>query len=300
MSLQQLRTFVEVFRQRSLSGAARVLDLTQPAVSQHIAALEAMIGRPLFERHAKGVVPTAAASELAASLGDRLEMAEAALAQARARSPDLTGVVRIMGHGDFMAELVVPRLMPLLQSGMRVRMVTGDRDAIRAALMADECDLAVSAYPLVDHRLRSQMVHEERLHAVAAPEVAHRLMTAPDLAAALEAEPVLAYDFEQQLVDEWLNTNRLARGAVRAALIGQDLRSLRGLLTRGFGWSTLPGYLCRTQIASGELVEIPAPVATPRNRYFLVWSPAALREPRVAVARKALRALLEGLPAVSA
>ncbi len=295
MSLLQLRTFVEVYRQRSLSSAARVLGLTQPAVSQHIAALEAAIGKPLFERHARGVEPTATASELAASLGDRLETAEAALAQVRARSPDLTGMVRIMGHGDFMAELVVPRLLPLLQSGMRVRLVTGDREDIRPALLSNECDLAVSAYPLIDRRLRSELVHEEKLHAVAAPQVAARLCAAPDLADALEHEPVLAYDFEQQLVDEWLTTNRLARGPLQAALIGQDLRSLRRLLAQGFGWSTLPGYLCREQLARGELAEIPAPVARPNNRYFLVWSPAALRQPRVAVAKTALRALLETL-----
>jgi DNA-binding transcriptional LysR family regulator len=295
MSLQQLRSFVEVYRQRSLSGAARALGLTQPAVSQHIAALEVAVGRPLFERHAKGVVPTVTAEELAAGLGDRLEMAEAALAQARARSSDLTGVVRIMGQADFMAELVMPSLLPLLRSGMRLRLITGDREEIRAALVDGDCDLAVSAYSVVDHRLRSEKVHEESLHAVAAPDVVNRLVAAPDLAEALEAEPVLAYNFEQQLVDDCLSANALARQPVRAAMIGQDLRCLRELLVRGFGWSALPGYLCHAQIARGELAEIPPPVATPVNRYFLVWLPSALREPRVAIARKAMRSVLQTL-----
>ena len=69
--LSRLRTFVEVYRQRSISGAARSLELTQPAVSQHIASLESAIGRTLFERHPHGVNPTAAADELAAEIGDR-------------------------------------------------------------------------------------------------------------------------------------------------------------------------------------------------------------------------------------
>ncbi len=43
MSLARLRTFIEVYRQRSISGAARTLNLTQPAVSQHIAGLEMSI-----------------------------------------------------------------------------------------------------------------------------------------------------------------------------------------------------------------------------------------------------------------
>ncbi|MCJ2176961.1 LysR family transcriptional regulator [Novosphingobium sp. 2580] len=297
MSLLQLRSFVEVYRQRSLSSAARRLGLTQPAVSQHIAALETAIGHPLFDRHAKGVVPTPTADELAAGLGDRLEMAEAALAQVRARSSDLTGMVRIMGHGDFMAELVIPRLLPLLQKGMRLRLLTGDREDIRSALHEGDCDLAISAYPVTDPKLRSEKVHEEKLHAVASPEVAGRLMSAPNLAAALAAEPVLAFNLEQQLVDDWLNANALYRQPMRAAMIGQDLRCLRGILMQGFGWSALPGYLCQAQIESGELVEIPAPVAAPVNRYFLVWAPAALREPRVAVARAAILSMLQVLVA---
>jgi DNA-binding transcriptional LysR family regulator len=200
-----------------------------------------------------------------------------------------------MGQADFMAELVMPSLIPVLRSGMRLRLVTGDREDIRASLIDCECDLAVSGYPVADHRLQSEKVHEENLHAVAAPEVVNRLMAAPDLAEALEAEPVLAYNFEQQLVDDWLSANGLARQPVRAAMIGQDLRCLRGLLVRGFGWSTLPGYLCQAHLDRGELAEIPPPVATPINRYFLVWLPAALREPRVAIARKAMRSVLQTL-----
>lgn len=294
MSLLHLRSFVEVYRQRSLSSAARRLGLTQPAVSQHIAALETAIGHALFDRHAKGVVPTPTADELAAGLGDRLDVAEAALAQVRARSSDLTGMVRIMGHGDFMAELVAPRLLPLLEKGMRLRLLTGDREDIRAALHAGDCDLAVSAYPVADPRLRSEKVHEESLHAVAAPKVVERVTRAPDLAAALATEPVLAFNLEQQLVEDWLNANGLFRAPIRAAMIGQDLRCLRGILAQGFGWTALPGYLCRDPIARGELAEIPAPLSAPLNRYFLVWAPAALREPRVAVARTAIRSMLEG------
>ncbi|MFX4315554.1 LysR family transcriptional regulator, partial [Enterobacter sp. 63] len=76
MSLVRLRTFIEVYRQRSISGAARALNLTQPAVSQHISGLEVAVGRPLFERQAHGVVPTAAADDLAADIGNSLDTAE--------------------------------------------------------------------------------------------------------------------------------------------------------------------------------------------------------------------------------
>lgn len=294
MSLQHLRTFVEVYRQRSISGAARSLGLTQPAVSQHIAALEAAIERDLFERQPKGVVPTLAGEELAASLGDRLDIAEAALAAARARSSDMTGSVRLIGHGDFLAEVVAPRLLPLLHSGLRISLHTGDREQIRQGLAEGNYDLGLSAYTLQDRRLRSTRIHEERIHAVAAPAVAARIMAAPDLRRALLAEPVLAYHLERPLVEDWLMANRMPGPPVSPAVVGQDLRCLRSLMMQQFGWTALPGYLCADLIAQGQLAEITAPVERPVHVYSLVWAPAALRHPRVAFARNAL--MTRGFP----
>ncbi|MDE1146209.1 MAG: LysR family transcriptional regulator [Azospirillaceae bacterium] len=288
MSLSRLRTFIEVYRQRSISAAARVLDLTQPAVSQHIAGLEDAIGHQLFERGVRGVAPTAVADELAADIGDKLDGAEAALAAARARSAEIAGAIRIVGHDDFLAEVAAPHLLALLQAGMRVRLQSGDRDQVQQHLIDGHSDLGISAYTITDRRLRSERIRSERLLAVAAPVVAARLLAAPDLAPALAAEPMLAYNLERPLVDDWLAENDLATRAIRPALIGQDLRALRSLLCLGFGWSVLPEYLCASHIARGELAQIPAPVKTPRNDYFLVWAPSALRHPRIAHARQTL------------
>ncbi len=286
--LTRLRTFVEVYRQRSISGAARSLDLTQPAVSQHIASLESAIGRNLFERHSHGVNPTPAADELASDIGDRLDLAEAALASARARSAEMTGTVRIVGHADFLSEVVAPMLVPLLEAGLRVRMETAGLEGVISALTDGHCDLGLSAFAIVDRRLSSELVHSEPLIAVASPGVAARIAAADDRATALANEPVLAYNIERALIDEWLETNGLLRQPVSPALIAPDLRGLRALLGTGFGWTVLPIYLCAGELARGELVEIPSPVRRIVNSYFLVWSPAALRQPRIAHARRTL------------
>ena len=61
----ELRTFLEVSRDLSLSGAARRLGLTQPTVGRHIDALEEALGTTLFTRSPRGLTPTAAANALA-------------------------------------------------------------------------------------------------------------------------------------------------------------------------------------------------------------------------------------------
>ena len=171
MSLVRLRTFIEVYRQRSIGSAARQLNLTQPAVSQHIAGLEVAIGRPLFERQVSGVIPTSAAEELAADIGDKLDAAEAALASARARSRDVAGALQLIGHADFMAEKLAPELAPLLEAEIRVRMHTGDGPMVTQMLLEGHCDLGISAHPVTDARLKSETILTDKVIAVAAPSV---------------------------------------------------------------------------------------------------------------------------------
>ncbi|WP_348751969.1 LysR family transcriptional regulator [uncultured Aquincola sp.] len=288
MSLTRLRTFVEVYRQGSITAAALRLSLTQPAVSQHIAGLESALGRRLFVRERHGVRPTAAADELAADVGDRLDAAESALASAKARSVELAGALQVVGHADFLAEVVAAELAPLLQRGVRVRLQAGDRDRIQQLLVDGDCELGLSAYAVTDPRLCCELIRSEPTAAVAAPVVARRVLAATDLKSALLAEPVLAYSLELPIIEDWLARNGLALHPLLPALIGQDLRSLRSLLVAGFGWSVLPAYLCRAAIATGALAEIPAPVAATELNYYLIWAPSALRQPRVAHARETL------------
>ncbi|WP_427917956.1 LysR family transcriptional regulator [Streptomyces sp. cg40] len=42
------------------------MGLSQPAVTTHIRSLEEQLGRELFERRSRGVVPTSVADQLAA------------------------------------------------------------------------------------------------------------------------------------------------------------------------------------------------------------------------------------------
>lgn len=58
INLEWLRTFRTVYKKGSLTKAAKELSITQPAVSQHIAALEVYTGNKLFIRKSKGVEPS--------------------------------------------------------------------------------------------------------------------------------------------------------------------------------------------------------------------------------------------------
>ncbi len=60
MDFDQLRTFLEVSRQKSFSRAAVKLLVTQPSISAQISSLEKTVGARLFERGGGKVTLTAA------------------------------------------------------------------------------------------------------------------------------------------------------------------------------------------------------------------------------------------------
>lgn len=285
---------MEVYRQHSISAAARALNLTQPAVSQHISGLEVAIGRPLFERQSQGVVPTATADDLAADIGDKLDAAESALASARARSMDVSGTLQIIGHSDFMAEKLADVLLPLLQSGIRIHLHTGDGPEVTQMVLEGHCDLGITAHPVTDTRLKSEVIFTDNIIAVASPEIAARLNQSNNFAHDLLKEPLLAYNLELSLIKEWLDKNKIPSSALLPAVVGKDLRGQRSLLCKGFGWTAMPGFLCRTEITQGKLSQLLAPVSNTEIRYSLIWLPSALRKPRLAHARQTLLQILNG------
>lgn len=286
MSLLQLRTFMEVYRRRGLSSAARALTITQPAASQHIASLEAQLGYPLFERHARGVRPTAIADDLAAAIGGSLDTAESALAAARARSQRVSGTVHVAAPSDLLGALIAPRLGPLVRAGLDLRLHIGGREALYAMLLEDKVHLGITASKPEDNRLAYLKLGEEQLRAVATPSVAEQIALTP-LAKALDSVPHLAYDLDRPLVRTWLSFNQLEIYAL-PVLTAPDLRVLRSALCAGIGWTVMPTYLIQTELSLGSLVEIEAPIAIPTNDFHLVWAKSSLRHSRVAIARDLL------------
>jgi DNA-binding transcriptional LysR family regulator len=106
----ELRTFLEVARDGSLSGAARRLGLTQPTVGRHIDALEAALGISLFTRSPRGLTPSVAALTLSPHAE---AMAAAAAALGRAASGEAgadRGAVRVTASDVIGCEVLPPIL----------------------------------------------------------------------------------------------------------------------------------------------------------------------------------------------
>lgn len=76
VNLEWYRTFKSVYKNGNFSLAAKELFISQPAVSQQIAMLEAHVGYTLFNRKSKGVDPTEYAKLLNNLIIDALDRLE--------------------------------------------------------------------------------------------------------------------------------------------------------------------------------------------------------------------------------
>jgi len=110
------RTFLEVMRDGSLSGAARKLGLTQPTVGRHVDALESAIGVSLFTRSQRGLNATAAALDLLPHAETMAAAAAALYREASGETATDRGTVRITA-----SEIMGCEVLPSILAGFRLK-----------------------------------------------------------------------------------------------------------------------------------------------------------------------------------
>ena len=136
------RTFLEVVRDGSLSGAARRLSLTQPTVGRHIDALEASLGLSLFSRSPQGLKATPAALELV-SYAETMAAASAALRRTASSGAKADrGTVRVTASEMIGCEVLPPILASFRDShpGITLELALSNRNE---DLLRRDADIAV-------------------------------------------------------------------------------------------------------------------------------------------------------------
>jgi DNA-binding transcriptional LysR family regulator len=235
-SWDDLRIFLTLAREGTLTTAAKALGVSHPTVARRVAVLEQQIGARLFERLPDRFVPTSAGEEL---LGDTESMERAALSIDR-RSVGLTdtvrGVVRLSA-GEAMSALVA-RHLPALQKQLA---------EIEFELVASHT-LANLSRREADLLIREQVPDLADIIARKLGRVAYAVYAAPALAvprlspAAMKQVPWVTFDDDHAYMPgrRWL-LERL--DGVRPAVRGNNWLVLHEAARAGAGFAVLPCYL---------------------------------------------------------
>ena len=184
--LRQLRYFVAIAEEGSLTRAAARLHITQQSLSQQVRTLEAQLGATLFERSSRGVTLTDVGAVLLREARPVLARAERAAEAVRRAAHGEQGELRVgflsTVANYFMAPVV--RAFRELHPGVTLHTEDLTIAALVAGLRDGTLDAGLSRPPLVDD-LATEVVLREPVAAVL-PE-GHRLagraeLTLADLA----------------------------------------------------------------------------------------------------------------------
>jgi len=95
MRLRHIEVFHAVYTSGSITGAAKLLNVSQPSISKVLAHAEQQLGFPLFERHKGRIVPTREADRLIENVNDVYRDINELRRVSKNLSSAETGVVRI-------------------------------------------------------------------------------------------------------------------------------------------------------------------------------------------------------------
>lgn len=148
MEIEQLEIFVAVVDAGTVTGAARQVNLTQPAVSRKIQQLEEDLGVEIFERKARGVELTAAGRSLEARARELIEEVEALERETR-RAEERSYFDLRIGTVDSVATYLFPRVVhPMRESfpDLELKFYTGRTTELFERLRRGKLDVVIAAY----------------------------------------------------------------------------------------------------------------------------------------------------------
>jgi DNA-binding transcriptional LysR family regulator len=163
---RHIRTFDEVVRTGSFSGAARVLGYTQPAITQQMKALERDVGTPLFIRVGRRIRLTEAGEALSRHAGTILETIATAQHQMSALTRLRSGRVRVCAFPSAGATIVPEALSSLAAGhpGVRVELQESEPPESLERVARGVSDLSLAfTYPGLHEQVPDELVEVKLL-----------------------------------------------------------------------------------------------------------------------------------------
>lgn len=278
---RRVLTFREVARLGSFSRAAEALALTQPAVSQQVAALERQAGAKLLERGPGGLTLTPAGELLLAHadiVADRLKLATGQLGEL------VAGAARELRVGAFPSALAtrVPTALARLTAerpDVKAAVIEGTSDALVEGVRSGELHVAVcfqdAAVARREHEGAERIDLDEEPFRALLPE-GHRLAGTGPLRLGELAGETFAAPSRVGLI---ARACRAAGFTPAIRYVSRDPLANRGLVAAGLAVTISPARLAAefTGIAVESLRDgptrsvyalLPASGATPLARAF--------------------------------
>jgi LysR family nitrogen assimilation transcriptional regulator len=249
MNFTRLRYFAKVVDVGSMTQAADLLNIAQPALSQQIATLEAEVRQQLLVRTKRGVSPTEAGKTLYRHAQVILRQCEQARMDMTAESRGVSGPVSVgLAPGTAAATLALPliRTVRTLYPGVILYLNENYGTALSELIMSGRMDLAVLYGNRPIHGLTFKPLLEEELFLVGPSASADPIQVSG--MEGIELFLPRPYNIVRKLVDE-----AFMRAGVSFRVVAEveSAMTLKAVIADGLGMTILPASMAR-EVADGR------------------------------------------------
>jgi DNA-binding transcriptional LysR family regulator len=253
-----LATFLAVLDAGRISAAARVLHLSQPAVTAQVSKLEDAVGGPLFLRSVRGVTPTGAGlrlAEYARAIHRLLDEAAAEVAPA----DDRGGPLAIAASTTIAAHILPPLLARFRTANPRlpIRLRVDNTDGVVESVRTGQVLLGlVEGHPRASG-VRLEPFLDDEIVAIVAPDTPFVVRRARDL----EGVPLLWREpgsGTRAVVERALARSHVRRRGIRdldLELSGTE--AVVGAAAAGLGVAFVSRWSVRAHLAAGFVRIVP-------------------------------------------
>lgn len=249
MNLRRLKYFVKIVDIGSLTQAAEVLHIAQPALSQQVATLENELDQQLLIRTKRGVTPTEAGKILYAHARAILRQCEQAHAAVTNVGQSLHGQVSIgLAPGTAASSLTMPLLQTVREQfpDILIYLHENSGTSLNEKVMNGQLDMAVLYDRAPTAGITSMALMKEELYLVGATDCPGQSI---DLAEVAQMNLFLPRDYSavRKRVDEAFSLRRLS-----ARIIGEieSIATLTAAVSSGMGVTVLPESAARALVSS--------------------------------------------------
>lgn len=277
-----LKAFVRTVEKGSVTGAARDLEISQPAVTKHLNNLERHVNARLLERSSKSVRPTAHGMALYEVSRQALASIDAALEGVRVNMGEIEGSLRIHAPSCIGAEHLHGIVMDFQNAyaGIGVELVLDNRTV---DLVYENFDLAVRYGKIEDQEVVARRIGWVQRILVATPDYLRRAgaIDAPERLSEVEMVATSTILSPRNTLSLWREDGSSIEVEVRPVFKTNNAHVMLNTLLAGRGIGPVQHNLVLDELADGSLVRVLPDYAVKPTEAFLAYPSTKFMRPVV-------------------
>lgn len=272
----RLQVFRQVAELQSITKAARVLHLSQPAVTRHIQLLEEKLRVPLFLRSAKGMILNESGVMYLQHVQQIAQAHENIAQHLQAPAGILTGRLRLGSNKTILAYYlpeIIARFKARYPSAV-CEIIDGNTDTIIGALLDQRIDLALIEGPCRRPEIRMQTFLEDEIIWVASPNDPLAKIRQPTIPQILH-RPLIVREMgagSRQFMELALRQLHIPLERLNIVQEIPGPEAIKRLVVAGMGISYVFRISVVQELAAGKLVKINCPKLNVRRPFSLLFA----------------------------